>query len=274
MRTEEDGEIDWFIISNPEDENNNCGDGAIYVTCPHISTRLRKRNLHIAFDDTNGIGTVRELVERALDGTEWTIGECDPNLEADGMTVKIRSYSCTENKGAYAMVSEICEKFGCYPVYHGDGFTVDLRAKSKKNGMLELRTDKNLHSIRQVRNSDEIITRLYVHGQYDEAGYVGIEEVNPTGLPFLMNFDYYREIGAFTEVHEKALTDYLAEMTDIKQASNAASKTLQEVMTELATMWGTGGYVLYMAIDGGYAEPIFGGGADQDDVFQAGDDVA
>ena len=45
-------------------------------------------------------------------------------------------------------------------------------------------------------------TRLYVEGEYGDNGYVGIDDVNPTGLPFLLNFDYYRELGVFTEKHE------------------------------------------------------------------------
>lgn len=39
----------------------------------------------------------------------------------------------------------------------------------------------------------DVVTRLYVEGEYGGNGYVGIDGVNPTGLPFLLNFDYYRE---------------------------------------------------------------------------------
>ncbi len=39
----------------------------------------------------------------------------------------------------------------------------------------------------------DVITRLYIEGEYGDNGYVGIDGVNPTGLPFLLNFDYYRE---------------------------------------------------------------------------------
>lgn len=71
------------------------------------------------------------------------------------------------------------------------------------------------------------MTRLYVEGEYGDSGYVGIDEVNPTGLSFLLNFNYYRELGVFTAVHEQALSDYLR---DIATAKSDSSDTVQELI--------------------------------------------
>jgi hypothetical protein len=45
---------------------------------------------------------------------------------------------------------------------------------------------------------------LYVEGEYGDNAYVGIDDVNPTGLPFLLNFEYFRQLGLFTAEHEQA----------------------------------------------------------------------
>ena len=228
----------------------------------------------MSFDDTNGIGTVRELAQRALQGTEWSVGETDIIYESDGVTEKIRSYSCAEKKGAYAMLTEICKKFGCYPVFHGDTYTVDIRAKANKRGLLELTMNKNLVSIKRKRDSSDLVTRLYVEGEYGDNGYVGIDSVNPTGLNFLLNFDYYRELGVFTQEHEKALEEYVLNIADSQNRISELAGNMQQSITTLSTKWGVGGYVLYTVLDGEYSTPIYGSGADESDEIQIGETVA
>ena len=131
-----------------------------------------------------------------MDGTGWTLGYVDTFYEPDGETEKVRTYNCNEKTGAYQMIQDLCDKFVAYPVFHGDTQTVDLLARARHDGMLEMTLDKNLTQISRTRDSSDIITRLYVEGEYGDLGYVGIDDVNPTGLNFLMDFGYYREIGA------------------------------------------------------------------------------
>ena len=59
-------------------------------------------------------------------------------------------------------------------------------------------------AVDRKEDAADVVTRLYVESEYSDNGYVGIEPVNPTGLPFLLDFDYYRELGVFTEEHETA----------------------------------------------------------------------
>ena len=56
LRVTDGSETDWYRLSEPTDS----GDGLkseIQVDCPHCSVLLKKRNIYLAFDDTNGIGT-------------------------------------------------------------------------------------------------------------------------------------------------------------------------------------------------------------------------
>ena len=203
IRLEIGADVDWFILQKPKGSKttqsilNN-------VNCPHLSALLKTKNLYLVFDDETGIGHIDQLIERALSNTGWTLGECDTLYERDGVTEKIRSLKSDGKKGAYQLVTDICNLFKAYPIYHGDTKTVDIHALNNKGPMREMYIGKNLNAISVEPSTDNIITRLYVEGEYGDYGYVGIDDVNPTGLPYLMNFDYYRSIGTFTPAHEAA----------------------------------------------------------------------
>lgn len=192
-------EIDWYRLAEPTDSDDGLK-AEIKVTCPHCSAILKKRNLFLEFTDENGIGTLQQLAAKALDGTGWSLGLYDTMTESDGHTEKVRTYLCNTKTGAYQMIQDLCDKFLAYPIFHGDTMTVDLRARSDHTGMLEMSLDKNLAQMSRTRDSSDIITRLYVEGEYGDLGYIGIDDIDteekPKGLSYLLNFDYYRSIGA------------------------------------------------------------------------------
>ena len=94
------------------------------------------------------------------------------------------------------------------------------------------------------------MTRLYVEGEYSDSGYVGIDDVNPTGLPFLLNFDYFRDLGVFTQTHEQALSDYLQDIQQAKATGSAAMTRLLALENALNELWGQITYVIYAYEDG------------------------
>lgn len=71
------------------------------VTCEHVASLLNKKQLHLVFDDTNGIGTAKYLLEQVLKGTGWQLGFCETFLEDDGETEKVRSLASEGKRGAY-----------------------------------------------------------------------------------------------------------------------------------------------------------------------------
>lgn len=117
-------------------------------------------------------------------------------------------------------------------MFHGDSRTVDFFALNNRDRLLEFSYEKNLNSVRVEHNSESMITRLYVEGIFDDLGYIGIEDVNPTGLGFLLNFDYFRTLGLFTDVHEAALTRYLEGMRIINGRIMNQSHIISEKKTE------------------------------------------
>lgn len=122
-------------------------------------------------------------------------------------------------------MADICKLFGARPEYNGDARKVNIYSLNRFDELLELNFGKNLTAIDRKEDAANIVTRLFVEGEYSDSGYVGIEDANPTGLPFLMNFDYFRELGVFTEVHEAALDEYLSAIKEAK--TNSISLTMQ-----------------------------------------------
>lgn len=171
------------------------------------------------------------------------------------------------------MIQDMCQKFVAYPVFHGDTQTVDLLARANHVGMLEMRLDKNLTKLTRKRDSGDLITRLYVEGEYGDLGYVGIDDVNPTGLPFLLNFDYYREIGALTAEQEAAITTYITQTAATRSTIRTLSAQQQADITQLYIDWGAQGYVLYVVNGSNYDPPIYGSGATSENDAAVGDTV-
>jgi hypothetical protein len=139
--------------------------------------------------------------------------------------------------------------------------------------MMELNFGKNLTSIERKEDTANIVTRLYVEGEYGDHGYVGIDDVNPTGLPYLLNFDYFRELGLFTVEHEQALADYLQDIKIAKAASSDAIQRLLQLENQLNELWGQIDYVLYVLDGNQITRTILGGDATEADATQGDDDV-
>lgn len=253
-----DDHTDWFIIHSPKKTNNNRSITNT-VVCDHLSTILKTKNLYLTFDDTNGIGSIQYLMEQILKGTGWTLGVCDTFYERDGKTEKVRSLKSEGKAGAYKLITDACNLFKAYPVFHGETKTVDILSLNNKGKIFEMTMGKDIDSLSVQFNSEDIITRLYVEGQYDEYGYVGIDDVNPTGLSYLMNFDYYKSIGMFTEEHQKALDTYYEKMAETIAIIRDVATRAGSKENDLNNLWGQINYVLYPLEGGEVVKKIIGG---------------
>lgn len=237
---------DWFTITRPKGSKSS-GQISNTVVCYHLSSVLKTKNLYLQFDDENGIDTCGNLVTKALSGTGWSLGLCDIFYESDGKTEKIRSLSSTGKVGSYQLITNICGLFNAYPVYNGATKTVDIHALSNKLPQDEMIVGHNLTALSVELDSDSIVTRLYVEGEYGEDGYVGIDDVNPTGLSYLLNFDYYKEIGLFGDEHQAALDTYLADISETNNRIKELAAQITKLENDLNTIWGQPQFVYYVA---------------------------
>ena len=263
LKVEEGDEEDLYCIKAPETMHDK-SKVQFTVSCNHISEELKTKNLFKYFDDTNGIGTCEELIAKALRGSGWKLVACDKFLESDGTTEKIRSYSCETKTGAWNMISEICELFDARPVFHGASKTIEIHASSNTNGWMEILFGKNASKIKRRPDSDKIATRLYVEGEYGDYGYVGIDDVNPTGLPFILNFDYYKDIGMFTDEHQQIVDKYIFDYKKASDDIKAVSAEWLGKYAELTELVGNMGQVYY---------PIFEDKIDKNNMI-AGESVS
>lgn len=234
---------------------------------------LKTKNLYLVFDDTNGIGTIQYLIGRALTNTTWTLGVCDTFYERDGVTEKVRSISSEGKKGAYQLIQDICNLFNAYPTFHGATKTVDIHPLDDKLPLTEMYVGKNLNSLTTEINSNNIVTRLYVEGEYADNGYVGIDDYN-NGLPFLMDFDYYRQVGLFKPQHETALTNYTNQVTTIKAQIKSLMENILATEDSLNELWGQIPYVLMCLSGGAITKTYYGGNVLEDQkAIAAGDEL-
>ena len=249
---------DWFIIHSPKKQKNRKTISNA-VTCSHLSSILKTKNLYMTFDDENGIGTLPYLMEQVLKATGWTLGSCDKLYERDGKTEKVRSLKSDGKAGAYQLITDICNLFNAYPVFDGNAKTVNIYALNNKGRLYEMTMGKDIESLTVTYNSDDIITRLYVEGEYSDDGYVGIDDVNPTGLTYLMNFDYYKEIGLFTDDHQDALDLYYSEMKKAIDVIRSVAGDINTKENNLNKLWGQINYVFYPVSNGAITKKIIGG---------------
>ena len=215
-------QAEWYVIDKP----SRIKKSGIYgtISCSDMSALLKTRNVYLTFDDENGIGNVSYIMNQILNGTGWTLGHVDSLIERgteSDPVERVRSMKCDGKKGALGLITTACNLFQCRPEFDTDQMKVNIYSLNNRKQILEAEVGKNLNTLSVNFDSSDICTRLYVEGEYGDYGYVGIDDVNPTGLSYLFNFDYYRSIGVFKQAHETALTTYLTNISSIKSQISA-----------------------------------------------------
>ena len=272
IRITRGNKTEWFIASKPVKSKSREITGT--VTCNGFGAILKTKNIYLEFDDENGIGTIQYLMGQILKGTGWTLGHYDTLYEADGTTEKVRSLKSGNKQGALGLITTVCNLFKCYPIYDSENMQVNIYSVNNRSKVMELEVGRNAESVSVNENSDDIVTRLYVEGEYSEYGYVGIDDVNPTGLNFLLNFDYYKEIGVFTQTHQTAVDTYLTNIKDVKDRISANETIIINKETEINNRIGQCIMSLYYVSDG-FTNPkyTYGNPTDAQKQLKKGDEV-
>lgn len=277
----------WFVASKPQKHKI---DKKIYgvVACDGTESLLKTRGIYKTFDDSNGIGTVRYIMEQILSGSGWTYDAAgsDTLLEKDGITEKVRSLKSEGKKGIIELINAVCNLFQARPIYDTDNLTVAIKSMNNRSQVFEGEVGKNLSTISEKKDSSNIATRIYIEGEYGDYGYVGIDDVkvdasgnidpNGTewGLPFLLNFDYYRELGMFKQTHENALATYLTNIRAKKKQIRQKGAELVLCEDTINDLIGQCKLVVYYKANG-YTNPkyTYGDMTDEQKHLAIGDDV-
>ncbi len=269
-----DEESMWFVASKPKKSKTNKSiEGN--TTCNGFESLLKTRNIYMSFDDENGIGTIDYLMAQILKGTGWTYLDkthgSDTIMERDGETEKVRSLNSDGKRGALDLITTTCNLFQARPVFDTDAMTVKIKAMKNREQVLEGEIGKNLSALSVGFDSSNIATRVYVEGEYGDYGYVGIDDVEvdengrpvssggtPYGLSYIMNFDYYREIGVFKARHEAALATYITQIKAKKQEISANGALLIAAEDSLNELIGQCKLAVYYVDDLTTPEYLYG----------------
>ncbi len=281
VRLKEGDRTEYYIVTTPKkSKSSNKINGT--VECVLLAEILKTKNIYLVFDEENGIGTLPYLMEQILAGTGWAFDAERSDIfyenrgvdESAERVEKKRSLSVDSKSGSYELITKVCDLFKAYPVFDTENKKVICYALENKRPLWEMEVGRNLTALTKQMDSSSIVTRLYVEGDYDEEEHVGIDDVNPTGLNFLMNFDYYKEIGLFTSEHQATLDKYLEDIQRVKKQSLQTSASLIEKEGNLALLWGSVDYVLCVVKNGTLAETyVCGTVTDKQKEFVIGDTV-
>ena len=255
IRVYRSGKSEWFVCNQPKLQKTNKSVVGV-VSCTSTATLLKTKNIYKTFDDSNGIGTIDYLLEQVLAGTGWSLGYVDPQYEEDGVTEKVRTLSSGNKQGALGLITAVCNIFKCRPEYDTDQHVVNIYSLKNRTQVIELAAGRNLDSLTVSPNSKDIITRLYVEGEYGDNGYVGIDSANPTGLSYLLDFSYYKEIGILTPEHEAAIETYIDDISDVNTRIRNNGAAMIDKQDDLNAVIGQCVVAVYYSSNG-FDSPIY-----------------
>jgi len=121
---------------------------------------------------------------------------------------KYRSVDKEQGVSAYDQLKDVACIFGGKLKFDGLHKQVSLKKCIGRDTGIAFKTGYNMSGISRQRSTTEIMTRLFVINQTSQEGYIGIEDVNPLGTDFLLDFSYYRDLGLLTEEYEEAINDF------------------------------------------------------------------
>jgi len=179
--------VDYYIITNPNDEGSEDNKKSRSIVCHQLHYEWRNKLVRIVkgtktlYDPVGNKGILNETL---LTKTDWTIDYVDSSL-----ATKYRTFEDTE-KNLLEFVFEVIEKYGSYiPVVDtvNKRLSIYLDENYGQDEGLTIEYGKYLKSINGKENFDDVVTRLYVYGKDD----LTFRSINPSGADYLESLDYY-----------------------------------------------------------------------------------
>lgn len=239
VRLTRDTEIEEFIIKSVTKRRDTSGEKVMDISCQYMPIhRLSKSGFTFTLDMT---GTAQQLLSEVLSKSDWNVGIVDNFYQDEAETILKNRTLKVERSNVYNMVQDICDLFQCYPVFNSSTKTIDLRKEIGVDNGVKFRYAKNLQNIEQVIATDEVVTKLWVEGgDAGDAGLTLITGVNPTGENYILNFDYYNQLGLLTSQQLTDIDNFKTAITnkngEIKNALNNMSNYSTSLNNKEATL--------------------------------------
>lgn len=188
---------EYYVIKTTELEHSD--DGTIYClcTCSHLSCTLQNNTMTIEEVTPK---TPAELMKVALlyeNGSPtlgWSVGTVE-----FGDYLK-RGLSISE-QSVFSVLCSVAESFGGMLRFRSKDRQVDLlKLENPFYFKSQFVLRKNLKGLKVSYDTSELVTRLYcIGGELEDGTEMNIMKVNPTGKPYIQNFEYYEKLGYTSE---------------------------------------------------------------------------
>lgn len=174
-----DGKVEWFIIDSI-DENGEDDVSSFSVVAFSLGFELSHKRIGTIQEDSI---SCRDLLNIILKDTAWRVRNIDTDIEALFRAIEVSDTNSLESS------LETIESFDAIINWDTEARMIDVKKKKAITQFkgLTLNYGKLLQSINRSRTTDEMTTRLYVYGNEE----LGIEQVNPTGMPYIEDFSYF-----------------------------------------------------------------------------------
>lgn len=171
--------IDWYIVDEIEEDGDDSD--VFNVTCFSIGYELKYKRISEYVEESINL---TPLVERLLQKSVWVLGEVDPMFDA-----MFRSFDSGSDSNILENIFTVAETYGALIVWDTINRKIsfkDATENGKFRGMT-VNYGRLLQSIKKIRTTDEMVTRLYVEGSEG----LSMQSLNPTGQRYLEDFSYF-----------------------------------------------------------------------------------
>ena len=171
---------EWYIIDKIEESGEDSD--LFTVKAFSLGYELRAKKSPVFTSDE--VYNATEALTKMLSETIWSIGEIDPIFDE-----MYRTFDISDNTNVLDAIMQAVETFGALIEWNTHERKIsfkDMKKSGKFRGMT-INYGRLLRSIRRVRTTDEMVTRLHIKG----AEGLTIHSVNPTGQGYIEDFSFF-----------------------------------------------------------------------------------
>jgi len=226
-------QVEWFTITK---KNDNMDEDKDYMTieASSVGYQLRSRLLMGYHNDS---AHAKTILTEVLDGTNWTTDYIDADFQ---LTYREFDFQDTNVLNA---VYQIAETYNAIVLWNTVNRTISL-VKPELFGVnkgLKFSYGHYLKTLGKESNSDELVTRLKAYGKDG----LSIQNVNPTGQPYIENFSYFmfpfeRDANRNVIKHSEYMSDSLCHaLLDYSALIESKKETFNQLLKQLETLQAT-----------------------------------
>lgn len=223
--------INWFRI-NSITQTDSQDFVTMRVEADALQSELRATNISTTTDPIDAV----DYFTHVLSQTMWQLGTVSEKIKGT-----YRSFD-DNKKTRYEAINNGLETFGAVADWDEENRVLNILSISdiREFRGVVLKKENYVSSLEIESNSEDIVTRLYVYGNEGK----GIENVNPTGMPYIEDFSYFiypfeRDLAKNVITHSDYMSDELCHaILDLKLLQGEYNPRIKDLQTNLNNAYG------------------------------------